>query len=55
MTPFESARDVSKFESSKSAGFTRVQDVLQDVSVATEKPSKKKLSDENPSAKVTLC
>ena len=54
MTPFGSARDVSKFESSKSAGFTRFKSVLQDVSVATEKPSKKKLSDENPSIKVTL-
>ena len=53
MTPFGSARDVSKFESSKSAGFTRVQDVLQDVSVATEIPFKKKISDENASTKVT--
>ena len=54
MTPFGCARDVSKFESSKSPGFTRVQDVLQEVLVATEKPSKKKLSDEKPSTKVTL-
>ena len=48
MTPFGSARDVSKFESSKSAGFTRVQDVLQDVSVATEKPSKKNFLTKTP-------
>ena len=44
MTLFGSARDVSKFESSKSAGFTRFEfkTVLQDVSVATDKPFKKK-------------
>ena len=41
MTPFGSARDVFKFESSSSASFARFQDVLQHMSVAIEKPPKK--------------
>ena len=48
MTPFGSARDVSKFEISKSAGFATVQDILQDVSVATEKPSNKNFLTKTP-------
>ena len=53
-TPFGCACDVSKFESSKIAGFTRVKDVLQDVSVANEKTFQKNFSYEKPSTKVTL-
>ena len=48
MPPFGSARDVSKFESSKSAGFTRLKTVLPDVSVATENPSKKNFLTRTP-------
>ena len=55
MTPFGCTRVVSKFESSKSAGFTRVQDVLQDVYCSRQQKNfQKNFSDEKPSTKVTL-